>query len=115
MKEGTYIVEPFYCLLPGVGVTEGIGGLVNLPIKRNGRKLKLEEGKEELCDASSCQAPQAHNCQTPNKELSWIQCDCSQCKKWYHLQCVGIEESIQGLPRKWFCGCSKFTREKIMR
>jgi hypothetical protein len=90
-----------------------VGGLVGLNIPRNARKLKLEEDQEELCAAKSCQAPQAHNSQLPNGKLGWVQCDSVQCKKWYHLQCVGLIDA--DLPRKWFCGCSKFERETVFR
>ena len=108
MKEGTVIIKPFDLLLPEAGIAEGMGGLVGFNIHRSTRKLKLEE----LCAAKSCQALQAHNSQTA--ELKWVQCDSSQCKKWYHLQFVGVEiDSNQ--PRKWFCGCSKFNREAILR
>ena len=91
-----------------------MGGLVDFHIQRNGRVLKLESDQEELCDAKSCQAPQAHNSRVPNAELQWVQCDSPLCSKWFHLQCVGVEEETE-LPRKWFCGCTKFERENLRR
>ncbi|CAB3983109.1 Hypothetical predicted protein [Paramuricea clavata] len=114
LEEGTYIIRPFNLLLPEVGITPGVGGLVDLHIQRNGRKLKLDEDQEELCDANSCQAPQGHNSQAPNAELRRVQCDSPKCRKWFHLQCVGVDDAVE-LPRKWFCGCSKFERENIVR
>ena len=42
-------------------IAEGMGGLVGLEISRKGRKLHLDNDKEELCAAKSCQVPQAHN------------------------------------------------------
>ncbi len=114
LKEGNYIIRTFDYLLPEAGITEGVGGLVGFNIQQTARKLKLEQDQEELCGAKSCQAPQAHNSRLPNSELRWVKCDSSQCKKWFHLQCVGVEEDAE-LPRKWFCGCSKFERENILR
>ena len=112
MKEGIVIIKPFDLLLPEAGIVDGVGGLVGFDILRNARKLKLEEDEEELCAAKSCQAPQANNSQTA--ELKWGQYDSPQCQKWYHLQCVGVEIDAN-LPRKWFCGCSKFNQEAILR
>ena len=114
MEEGTYIIRPFNLLLPEVGITPGVGGLVDLHIQRNARILKLDEDQEELCGANSGQAPQGHNSQAPNAELRWVQCDSPRCSKWFHLQCVGVDDAEE-LPRNWFCGCSKFERENIVR
>ena len=30
----------------------------------------------------------------------WIGCDCVQCDKWYHFQCVAITDAPTG---SWFC------------
>ncbi len=113
LKEGSYTIQSFKLLIPTVGTTQGMGGLVDFPIKRNGRKLKLGQDQEELCEAKSCQVPQAHNSPLPDAELSWVLCESPQCRKWFHLQCVGVEENAE-LPRRWFCGFSKFTRESIL-
>lgn len=42
-------------------------------------------------------------------ELDWV--ECSQCKQWYHCDCVGVTISSVSR-RKWFCGCGQSDKIK---
>ena len=115
--EGKYIIRTFHQIQPEAEIEEGIGGLVGFPILRNGRRIRLNNVQEELCDARCCQIPQAHNstCKVPDRTVPWIACDAIQCNKWLHRQCAGVDDvNDEELPRKWFCGCSKFSLEDIL-
>ena len=106
LKEGTYIIR--YCnrLTPlDPGMDEGIGGLVGLTIQRSGKKIKTVVEDEELCSAKSCQIPRC-------SAINWVKCDSLKCQKWFHVQCAGLSDDV-ALPRKWFCGCTKFKKENI--
>lgn len=106
VQESTYLISSLIRLSPlEPGISEGVGGLVGESIKRSAKRFKSNLEDEELCSAMSCQIPRT-------SDIKWVKCESPQCEKWFHIQCVGLLDDT-GLPRRWFCGCAKFTRDNI--
>lgn len=93
LVEGEYVVRPFSLLVPQEpNAEEGIGGLVNCSMSSSDQHMDAL-GRGNVCDALACQCP---------SEEDIIQCCAQECKKRYHMHCVGI---LQGekIPQQWFC------------
>ena len=73
IQEGSYTIESFVRqLLLEPGISEGVGGLVGLSIKRTSRKFKSILEDEELCSAMSCQT---HH----TADIKWVKCEAPKC------------------------------------
>lgn len=109
--EGQYFICSFNRLTPvDPDCEEGIGGLTHLSFSVNAltKKLKSSIDEEEICGAMACQCPRT-------REIKWIKCEASKCDQWFHLECAGYKNDCEQLPRKWFCGCSKFKESNCFR
>ena len=105
---GAYVIRPLWQLVPTLpGYEQVIGGLVNTPMSTNFRALKSDPKEEELCAALSCQCP-------TSKKLSWIQCSLPDCRKWYHLHCVGLLEEDEK-PERWSWGLENISEQGCFR
>jgi hypothetical protein len=100
---GEYIIRSCVLLTPKhTECVEGIGSLVNIEICKDFRRIKDDSKKEELCTALAC------------PEVEWENTENTDCKKWYHIHCVGIARKEE-LPERWWCGIETFNENDLFR
>ena len=105
---GEYIIRSCVLLTPKhTECVEGIGSLVNIEICKDFRRIKDDSKKEELCTALACQCP-------TSTEVEWENTENTDCKKWYHIHCVGIARKEE-LPERWWCGIETFNENDFFR